>query len=64
MRLLQKEKGEIVMNTIEIKLKIDSEKESQVALLKYICENLLSEDTYLSSGQIRSMLYDAIDLMN
>lgn len=52
------------MNTIEIKLKIDSEKESQVALLKYICENLLSEDTYLSSGQIRSMLYDAIDLMN
>lgn len=52
------------MNTIEIKVKIDGTKESQIALLKYICDNLLSEDTCLSSGQIRSMLYDAIDLAN
>lgn len=53
-----------IMNTIEIKVKIDGTKESQIALLKYICDNLLSEDTCLSSGQIRSMLYDAIDLAN
>lgn len=49
------------MNTIEIKFKIDSSNESQIALLQYICANLLSEDTCLSSGEIRSMLHDAMD---
>jgi hypothetical protein len=52
------------MNTIEINIKIDGTKESQAALLQYICANLLSEDTCMSSGQIRAMLHDAIDLMN
>lgn len=52
------------MNQIEIKFTLDSSKESQVALLQYICANLLSEDTCLSSGQISSMLHDAIDLAN
>lgn len=52
------------MNEIEIKLKFGGSKESQIALLRYICDNLLSEDTCLTSGQIRSMLHDAMDMIN
>lgn len=52
------------MNTIEINIKIDSTKKSQIALLQYICDNLLSEDTCMTSGEIRSMLYDAMDMVN
>lgn len=52
------------MNTIEIKFKIDSSNESQIALLKYICENIISEDTHLTGGQIRAMVHDAMDLAN
>lgn len=52
------------MNRVEIKVNIGTNKQSQIALLQYICDNLLSEDIHLSSGQIRSMLHDAIDLAN
>ena len=52
------------MNTIEINIKIENSRESQIALLQYICDNLLSDDTRMTSGEIRSMLYDAMDMVN
>ena len=52
------------MNQIEIKFNIDSNKKSQIALLQYICDNLLSEDIQMTSGEIRSMLYDVMDMVN
>lgn len=62
--IVVEKKNRVIMNTIEINIKIDGAKESQAALLQYICANLLSEDTCMSSGQIRAMLHDAIDLIN
>lgn len=38
--------------------------ESQIALLTNICCYILDENNGFSEGEIKGMLYDAIDMMN
>lgn len=42
---------------------IDYNKESEIALLMTICSYLLDEHTRMTGGQIREMLYDALDML-
>lgn len=41
----------------------DTKRECEIALLRVISDYMLDEDCPLSSGEIRQMLYDAIDLL-
>lgn len=53
------------MIVVEIKNTIMSEyvAQCQAALLETICNRLQSEHTRMTGGQIREMLYDAIDML-
>lgn len=41
----------------------DAKRECEIALLRVISDYMLDEECPLSSGEIRQMLYDAIDLL-
>lgn len=54
------------MIVVGIKKKIKMEedfKKSQIALLMTICEYILNDNSTFTSGELRMMLQDAIDLM-
>lgn len=38
--------------------------DSEIALLTNICIYMLDEDTMYSEGEIKEMLFDAIDMLN
>ena len=50
---------------VEIKkiMNINTNSTSQVALLLTICSYLMDDECKYSSGELRMMLYDAIDLI-
>lgn len=54
------------MIVVEIKVNITMDKEfkkSQIALIMTICDYILTENSNFTSGQLRVMLQDAIDLL-
>jgi hypothetical protein len=52
-----------VIVVIKVRNMSERNRECEIALLRVISDYMLDEDCPLSSGEIRQMLYDAIDLL-